>query len=47
VTVKGGSIKSTGTAINAMGNAEVDVQGAKITGKTSTLGAGAKITGAK
>jgi phage baseplate assembly protein gpV len=47
VTVKGGSIKSTGTAINAMGNAVVDVQGAKITGKTSTLGAGAKITGAK
>ncbi|HEY8089674.1 MAG TPA: hypothetical protein VIF09_17560 [Polyangiaceae bacterium] len=47
VTVKGGSIKSTGTAISAMGNAQVDVQGAKITGKTSTLGAGAKITGAK
>jgi hypothetical protein len=47
VTVKGGSIKSTGTAISAMGSAEVDVQGAKITGKTSTLGAGAKITGAK
>jgi hypothetical protein len=47
VTVKGGSIKSTGTAISAMGSAEVDVQGAKITGKTTTLGAGAKITGAK
>jgi hypothetical protein len=47
VTVKGGSIKSTGEAINAMGNATVDVQGAKITGKTSTLGAGAKITGVK
>jgi hypothetical protein len=48
VTVKGGSIKATtGDAINAMGNAQVDVQGAKITGKTSTLGAGAKITGAK
>jgi hypothetical protein len=47
VTVKGGSVKSTGTAINAMGGAQVDVQGAKITGKTSTLGAGAKITGVK
>ena len=47
VTVKGGSIKSTGAAINAMGSAQVDVQGAKITGKTSTLGAGAKITGLK
>jgi hypothetical protein len=47
VTVKGGSIKSTGTAISAMGNAQVDVQGGKVTGKTSTLGAGAKITGAK
>jgi len=47
VTVKGGSIKSTGQAINAMGNAQVDVQGAKITGKTSSLGAGAKITGVK
>jgi len=47
VTVKGGRIKSTGTAINAMGNAVVDVEGAKITGKTSTLGGGAKITGAK
>jgi hypothetical protein len=47
VTVKGGSIKSTGEAINAMGNAQVDVQGAKITGKTSSLGAGAKITGVK
>jgi hypothetical protein len=47
VTVKGGSIKSTGEAIHAMGSAEVDVLGAKITGKTSTLGAGAKITGVK
>lgn len=47
VTVKGGSIKSTGAAINAMGNAQVDVQEARITGKTSTLGAGAKITGLK
>ena len=47
VTIKGGSIKATGDAINAMGNAQVSVDGAKITGKTSTLGAGAKITGAK
>jgi hypothetical protein len=47
VTVKGGSIKATGEAINAMGNAQVAVDGAKITGKTSTLGAGAKITGVK
>ena len=47
VTVKGGSIKSTGEAINAMGNAQVDVLGAKIIGKTSTLGAGARITGVK
>jgi hypothetical protein len=36
-----------GTAINAMSNAQVDVQGAKITGKTSTLGPGGKITGVK
>jgi hypothetical protein len=48
ITIKGGSVKATsGDAISAMGNAQVDVQGAKITGKTSTLGAGAKITGAK
>jgi len=47
VTVKGGSIKATGEAINAMGSATVDVQGAKISGKTSTLGPGAKITGVK
>jgi hypothetical protein len=47
VTVKGGSITSTGEAINAMGSAVVDVQGAKVKGKTSTLGAGAKITGVK
>ncbi len=48
VTVKGGSVKATsGDAINAMGNAQVTVDGAKITGKTSTLGAGAKITGVK
>jgi hypothetical protein len=47
VTVKGGSITSTGEAINAMGNAQVAVEGAKVTGKTSTLGAGAKITGVK
>ena len=45
--MKGGSITSTGEAINAMGSATVDVQGAKIKGKTSTLGAGAKITGVK
>jgi hypothetical protein len=47
VTIKGGSIKATGEAINAMGNAQVSVDGARITGKTSALGAGAKITGAK
>lgn len=47
ITIKGGSIKSTGDAISAMGSGQVDVQGAKITGKTSTLGPNAKITGAK
>jgi hypothetical protein len=47
VTINGGSIKSTGEAINAMGNAQVTVNGAKVTGKTSTHGAGAKITGVK
>jgi hypothetical protein len=47
ITVKGGSIKSTGDAINAMGSGQVDVQGAKITGKTTALGPNAKITGAK
>jgi hypothetical protein len=47
VTVKGGSIKATGEAISAVGGAQVIVDGAKVTGKTSALGAGAKITGVK
>jgi len=47
VTIKGGSIKSTGDAISAMGSGQVDVQGTKITGKTSAMGPNAKITGAK
>jgi hypothetical protein len=44
VTLKGGSYAGTEAAIDAMGNATVTVDGAKIEGKAEKLG-GAKITG--
>ena len=45
IVVKGGSVTSSELAANAMGTATITFEGTKVTGKTKTLGAGAKITG--
>ncbi len=44
VTMKGGSIDSTVTAVSAIGAAQVQLQGTKVKGELAALG-GAKITG--
>jgi hypothetical protein len=47
ITVNGGSITSTGTAIKVVGNGKVSVNGATIKGKTQKVGANAIIEGVK
>jgi hypothetical protein len=47
VTTEGGGVESSRETIDAMGSALVTVDGAKVAGKTSALGAGAEISGAK
>jgi hypothetical protein len=44
VTFEGGELKASAIAIDALGNAQINAKGAKVSGKVRTLGS-AKVTG--